>query len=103
MTRLISRTTGNKPSDTPSNPLGEIINLIPWELHVIDAEMLDNIRVIVTKQDRRNWYSNKYVMLLLAYLTDLGFFQMVEVDQTQAGIPGRVVIIRRIKDGWQTE
>lgn len=64
-----SKPSGSNVGATESNPLPEILNIIPWEYTVVAPKFLDDIRALVIKHDTGyNWYSNAYIMYLLLHL-----------------------------------
>jgi hypothetical protein len=90
MTNKTSQTTGNVSGDT--NPLGLIINAIPWEYKLLDLEFADTLRDIVNNFDPKLMYSNKYILLMLAALIDAEYLCKLEVPNEY----GRIILIKRV-------
>lgn len=82
------------PTTEVPNPLAEVINIIPWELTVVSPEFLDEIRSIVNKYHPTYWFTNKYVLLLLAFLTDEKFCELKDIE-LPTGLHGRLLTIKR--------
>ena len=76
-----------------SNPLPEVINSIPWEYRLLDLEFADDIKSIISRYDPKLYFSNKYVLLMIAALHDAGYVSKLEVPTEE---PGRVILIKRI-------
>lgn len=90
MTNKTSPTTGNESGE--SNPLGEIINAIPWELRLLDIDLVDTLKDIVHNFDPKLEYSNKHLMLLLDELVEHKFITKL-VTPYQGG---NLILIKRI-------
>lgn len=94
MIKSNSPNTGNHGLGS-SNPLGEIINSIPWESTILEPELLDSIRdILLCTSGNKEYCSNKYIVLLLAFLTDAGYIEIQEINTPP--ISGRVCIIKRV-------
>lgn len=76
------------------NPLGEIINIIPWKLSVLDIELLDAIRALVTKHNPGSFYTNRYILLLLDHLMQSGYIYMHQIKSEE--VPGVTILIMRL-------
>lgn len=96
MTKQLSSITG-KPSlvSLEGNPLADIINHIPWEMRLLDLEFADEIREIVTKHQPGSFYTNKYILLLVAHLVDAGYLEKME-PSIEGLTLGRVIFIKRV-------
>ena len=90
MTNKTSSPTGNVSG--ASNPLGEIINAIPWAWRILDLEFADRLRSIINAFDPKLWYSDKYILLIIATLVDAGYLAKVEAPCEG----GRIILIKRI-------
>jgi hypothetical protein len=75
----------------PDNPLGEIINLIPWEFTTIDPKLLDAIanKLIPTL---KTLPSNSVIMMLLESLHNAEYVHLHALDS----VIGKTYIIKRI-------
>jgi hypothetical protein len=76
-----------------SNPLGEIINLIPWEPTIVDPNFLDKVQNL-TRKFRE--ISNTETLVLLESLAEAGFIEFKEVKHSALG---RIYAIHRINNG----
>lgn len=83
-------------SGAADNPLAEILNLIPWELRVLDLEFVDKLSAIVHSYPPREWYTNNYFILLMIHLAEAGLIQMSVVPEPENGPKGVVYLIKRI-------
>lgn len=83
-----------KANLTADNPLGDIINIIPWKLSVLDIELLDAIRALVTKYNPGYFYTNKYILVLLDHLMSAGYIYMHQIKSEE--VPGVTILIMRV-------
>lgn len=87
-------TSSGAVSLAADNPLGEIINILPWKLSVLDIELLDAIRALVSKFNPGIFYTNKYILLLLDHLMQAGYLYMHQIKSDE--VPGVTILITRV-------
>lgn len=77
------------------NPLPSILESIPKEVSLVDANLLDKIRIILMSCDVPAYeISDAYIMLLLHYLHDYSYVELQTV--TVSNVSGWVFLIKRI-------
>lgn len=79
-----------------TNPLPEILNLIPFKEGVLDLELVDRMRVVVHKCTGKI-VNNIFIVSLLAHLAINKVILMQEF--TWATATGNLIIIKRNTDG----
>ncbi len=95
MTPLNLKTTGKMSGASTNNPLGKIINLIPWTLTVVTTELLDSIAlVLATASPKPTQNINQYILSCLYYLQQLGYVDISALKMDTA--EGKFYIIKRI-------
>lgn len=81
--------------ETTKNPLPSILELIPTELTLVDAHLLDKIRIVLIGSGVTAYeVSDAYIMLLLHYLHDNNYTELQTVTITK--VSGWVFLIKRI-------
>lgn len=92
MTDKNLRTTGQSALGcSESNPLVEIVNLIPWEFTTIDPKLLDAIANKLMPS-LKTLPSNSVIMMLLESLHNAEYVHLHALDATI----GKTYIIKRI-------
>ena len=77
-----------------NNPLGELINLIPWETTVLDIPLLDNMRGLLMQYAP---YTNSNILELLFTLQKHRYLVIRQL--TPADCKGSIYILQRINNG----
>lgn len=77
-----------------NNPLGELINLIPWEATVLDIPLLDSMRSLLMQYAP---YTNSNILELLFILQEHRY--LVIVQSALADCKGSIYILQRINNG----
>lgn len=75
----------------PDNPLGELINLIPWEFTIIDPKLLDAFAKVLIPS-LKTIPSNVVIMMLLESLHNAEYVHLHALDSNI----GKTYIIKRI-------
>lgn len=75
-----------------TNPIPEILELLPLTESVLDPKLLDTLIDIVRKKTKLV-VSNTYIILLLSHLTDEGYVTLTEVNCVSA--VGKLYFIKK--------
>ena len=80
------------PIDT--NPLGELINLIPWDPTVLDITLLDSMRSLLMQYAP---YTNSNILELLFTLQDHRYLAIELI--TPVDCKGLIYLLKRLNNG----
>lgn len=81
----------------PSNPLKEILDLIPYGDTVLDLELCDKIRVLMSRGRAPLVVTDASVLALMLHLRDAGLIDTAELTFPSAY--GKVRFIKRTVNG----
>lgn len=79
-----------------SNPLPEILKLIPQKQTILSLLLTDTMRNVVQKVTHKR-VNNSYIIVLLAHLAEAGLVSIQEI--TTPDVSGAVILIKRNPDG----
>ena len=79
-----------------SNPISEILKLIPQTQTILSLLLTDAMRNVIQEITKKR-VNNSYIIVLLAHLAEAGLVSIQEI--TTPDVAGAVILIKRNPDG----
>jgi len=86
----------NLSKDQQANPIGRILEALPYTESVLDVALLDTIALLLISV-QQPYISNSMIMLLLIDLNKAGLIKLQELRLP--GTPGVVILVNRTLNG----
>ena len=81
----------------PGNPLGYILDHIPYTETALGPEIFDKVRESIAATTDVGLVTDSYIVLLLSYLTDAGLVSLTSINPVSS--TGKIYFIKRELNG----
>ena len=76
-----------------NNPIPAILELIPEKEVVLDPELLDSMRLVITTITAARNISNSFIILLLAHISDNKLIHLSKINSVSS--PGLIYFVKK--------